>query len=261
MSECAVDDVEQVAVRARSRGMELFELAFRLLDMFDQQRTPDQKRFHDAIFQTCAAHIFKDDFLQHREELLDRFDWDEFKMAAMIMTPRRSGKTTAAAMACAVLLYVGRGMELLVFSSGQEMSSTFMQKVKAYFLQLPNAHERILRNDVKRFSVAHIDAPAGLSAEQLFAGKHVNTLLARAATVNGNKGVSADVFFLEEAALIPQSILGEVIAPMLKVSNSALVMLSTRRGPENYFDKLFARDDDASRRLFSRLQMQSLQSS
>jgi hypothetical protein len=177
---------------------------------FAQQRSHDQKRFHDAIFQTIAPHIYKGDFLFRRDDLLDRFGRDAFNMAAMVMTPRRWGKTTATAMALAVALYVCRGINILVFSTGQDMSTTLMEKVKAYFMELPGAAERVLSTTCKRFLVTHVDEPLGSPKTFVLQCGRFNSLLARAATVQGNKGVTADVFVLEEASRIPKQILHEV---------------------------------------------------
>jgi hypothetical protein len=241
---------------AQCAGQRFYELGMKLLDSFSEKRSPDQKRFHDAIFQTLAPHIYKDDFLYRRDELLDKFGREAFNMAAMIMTPRRWGKTTATAMAIAVVLYIGRGINILVFSTGQDMSTTLMNKVKGYFMQLPRAEKRLLSTTDKRFLVSHIDEPPGKSKTLVIQSGRHNSLLARAATVSGNKGVTADVFVLEEASRIPKQILHEVIAPMLKVSNSVLLALSTHLGEDNYYTKLFDRQGPEMDELFVRIRVE-----
>jgi hypothetical protein len=237
-------------------GQRFYELGLQLLDTFEEKRSPDQKRFHDAIFQTLAPHIYKGDFLYKRDELLDKFGREAFNMAAMIMTPRRWGKTTATAMAMAVVLYIGRGINILVFSTGQDMSTTLMNKVKGYFMQLPRAEQRLLTVNDKKFVVSHIDETPGKSKALVLQSGRCNSLLARAATVSGNKGVTADVFVLEEASRIPKQILHEVIAPMLKVSNSVLLALSTHLGEDNYYTKLFDRQGPEMDELFVRIRVE-----
>jgi hypothetical protein len=241
---------------SKCRGEELFQLAMISLDSFKWKRSPDQKRFHDAIFMTSAPHIYKSDFLTCRDKILDRFGRDEFPLAAMIMTPRRWGKTTASAMAAAVLMYVGRKLNILVFSTGQRMSTLFAQKVKTYFCELPGASQRILVNNTTTFEVASFDSPKGLTKQATLTAGFSNKLSALASTVKGTKGVTADIIILEEASRIPQQLLSETCAPLLKVANAVLIALSTRLGPDNYYSKLFARDDDLANRILLRLKIE-----
>lgn len=54
-----------------------------------------------------------------------------------------------------------------------------------------------------------------------------------------NKGIEADIFVVDEASRVPGDIISEVIAPMLRVKNTVLIMLSTNLGKENHYSKLF----------------------
>ncbi len=63
-------------------------------------------------------------------------------------------------------------------------------------MQLPHAQRRLLGANVKSFVVSSMGAPSGWSKARLANAGMCNTLLARAATVQGNKGISADVFVL-----------------------------------------------------------------
>jgi hypothetical protein len=73
---------------------------------------------------------------------------------------------------------------------------------------------------------------------------------------SGNRGITADCFILEEAAFIPKGILTQIIAPMLKVSNSVLIALSTHNGEENYYSRLFNDPDPAMNRLYIRVRIE-----
>jgi len=237
-------------------GENIFRLAMQLLDKFKWKRSPDQKRFHDAIFLTAAPHIYGSDFLTCRDQILDQFQRSEFPLAAMIMTPRRWGKTTASAMAAAVLMYVGRRLNILVFSTGQRMSTLFAQKVKTYFCELPGGAERIIVNNTSTFEVSAFDCPKNMTKQSIHTAGLTNKLSALASSVKGTKGVTADIIILEEASRIPKSLLTETCAPLLKVANAVLIALSTRLGPENYYSKLFERDDDIANRILLRLRIE-----
>ena len=238
-------------------GMRCLDLCFKTADKFKQKRSPDQIEFHDAIFQTCAPHIVgKKDYPLVRQQLMRRFGRTESNMAALIMTPRRWGKTTAVAMAVACMMYCSRGVTIVVFSTGQRMSTTFMDKVRGYYLELEGAGDRVAKSNGEEFVVTHSGSTKGLSPSQLAERGEVNRLLARAGDVAGNKGVSFDIAILEEASRIDEGILQEVIAPMMKVADSVLIGLTTHLGEDNYFTKLMDADTPAARRLFVRLRIE-----
>ena len=239
----------------KNEGMHWFDKCFELADAFKDERSPDQVRFHEAIFNTCAPIILGSDYLFMREELMRRFGRTEPNMAAMIMTPRRWGKTTAVSMALACLMYCCRGVNIVVFSTGQKMSTALMDKVRGYFMELDGAESRVCTNNTKEFTVTHAGTPSEDRARCEQAGL-VNRLQALAATVQGNKGITADIFVLEEASRIPKQILHEVIAPMMKVANSVLIALSTHLGEDNYYTKLFESNHPAVKRLFLKLRVE-----
>lgn len=54
-----------------------------------------------------------------------------------------------------------------------------------------------------------------------------------------NKGIEADIFVVDEASRVPSDIISEVIAPMLRVKNTVLIMLSTNLGKDNHYSKMF----------------------
>jgi hypothetical protein len=248
---------EASAVASQRKGLYYFDRCDELADMFDFKRSPDQQRFHSAIFQTCAPHIVgRENYLAVRDQLLTRAGREEPNMGALIMCPRRWGKTTATAMAMAVIMYVCRGVNILVFSTGQAMSTTFMQMVSKFFMQLPTAGERIIIDNSREFGVSHMGTPSGVNRHHIKASGRYNILKARAANVTHNRGVTADIFVLEEAAAIPAQVLRTVIAPMLKVDQAVLVALSTHQGKENYYTKLLKSEDPMMERLFIRMSVE-----
>jgi len=132
-------------------GDDLVDLANQLLDAFKEVRSPDQFDVHNAIMQTCAPHIYAQDFDERRVEILKKQQRTAFVMSALIMTPRRWGKTMATAMAMAVLLYVCRKITIVTFATGQDISNAFLATTRALYLQLPNARNRILDNSKSTF--------------------------------------------------------------------------------------------------------------
>lgn len=238
-------------------GLTFFNTGMELLDSFSLTRSADQRRFHDAIMVTMAPHILKSDYLFMREDLLRRFDMQSQNMATLILCPRRWGKSTSVSMALAVLLRVCRGVNIVIFSTGEDSSSTLLQMTKDFFFQLPGCKDRITINRRDMLATLPADAETGTNVNSATSRSRMtcNTILARSGNVTGNRGITADCFILEEAAYIPRGILTQIIAPMLKVSNSVLIAISTHNGEENYYSRLMLDPDPIMDRLFIRLRV------
>ena len=166
-------------------GDEYYDMAAKLLDTFRQKRSPDQKMFHNAFLQTCVPHLYAEDFLGARIDIMKRTKRKAFNMAALILTPRRWGKTTATSMGTAVLMYCCRGITIVIFSTGLEMSTILMNKVKGYFMELPRAQQRILKESADGFYITRADETSTASKKAIMASGRYNKLIPRAATVQG----------------------------------------------------------------------------
>jgi hypothetical protein len=191
-------------------GLQLFEDALRLLDCFSMTRSLDQRQFHDAMMFTAAPLILQSDYLSFREALFQRFKRSSQNMATLILCPRRWGKSICGAMMIAVLLYVCRGINIVIFSTGSDCSSTFLQMVKDFFLQLPNANSRITvnRKDMICTLPADADFAASKSANNSRSRLACNTVMARSGNVVGTKILNilnSSYIFLSFAILLLHS--------------------------------------------------------
>jgi hypothetical protein len=64
------------------------------------------------------------------------------------------------------------------------------------------------------------------------------------------RGTGGDLVILEEAAFIDESVFNEVVIPLLEVSNTALVGISTPQDKNNYYSSLVHLEDDHGNRVF-----------
>jgi hypothetical protein len=249
---------KKIKVSDEPIGMKFFNEGMCLLDSFDLTRSNDQCKFHDAIMLTLAQHILKDDYACMREKLLLRFNRTTQNMGALILCPRRWGKSTSVAMALAVCLRICRGINIVIFSTGTDSTTTLLQMTRDFYLQLPDAEQRITinRKDMICTLPADLDCSQGSNSQMRRKQFLCNSVIARSGNVTGNRGITADCFVLEEAAYIPRGILTQIIAPMLKVSNSVLVALSTHQGEENYYSRLFNDQSPEMDKLFIRLRIE-----
>ena len=259
----SVCDDEIESEQKENLGEKFMRMAKQLLDKFKQTRTVDQKKLHDAILQTCAPHIYGPDFVMARNRLLRLFKRKESPMAALIMTPRRWGKTEAVAMAVAVLMYVCRGVNIVVFSTTQNIASKLMMRVKACFTELCeatgiNPKDKIVHDNVREFYTRHADDDGSMSDTDCLRASRYNSIEARSQTAKNSRGIAADIFILEEAAYIHPMILQQVIAPMLIKMNTVFIGLSTNNGSENYFSKLFRANTVLHNELFVHVEVDKM---
>jgi hypothetical protein len=71
----------------------------------------------------------------------------------------------------------------------------------------------------------------------------------------GLKGLEFNIAILEEAAIIPPSMM-EVIAPCLLVANSVFIAISTATGSDNYLSQMFANENQKARELLIRIHVE-----
>jgi hypothetical protein len=162
-----------------------------LLDQFKWKRTKDQTAFHEDFIKLTLPHIFKDDFERYRVQLMRMFKIETFKVGALILCPRRWGKTVAVAMFVAAMLMVCDNVTIATFSSGQRASSGLMTQVIRFVYEL-GGEKRVVVSNEECFQVAlpsTIDVNGNRLESKLAiknAGK-VNKLFAYPASAKGTK--------------------------------------------------------------------------
>ena len=97
-------------------------------------------------------------------------------------------------MALAVILYVCRGVNVVIFSTGSDSSTTLLQMAKDFFFMLPNAMKKITvnRKDMICTLPADIDVATRVPSAAEGRNRFVNnTIMARSGNVVGTLSLSA----------------------------------------------------------------------
>jgi hypothetical protein len=238
-----------------SVGEQRYQLAVQQLDRFTLPRSTHQIQAHDAMLQICCSHIYGVDFLRCRPQLMKQFKIQAFSMATLMLFPRRFGKTTAVAMFLATLLAVCRGIKIVIVSPTQDVSNMLLSAARGFFYEIPDAEDRTVTNQAKCFSVAYMGEFANVSKQTQLATGRINSLSARAPTIQGNKGITADLIVMDEASRVDQSFINEVIAPLLTKNNTCMICISTALGANNWFSKLFTKNQGRHDDLFLRFRV------
>lgn len=242
-----------------SQGEETYKRTIQMLDEFKDKgrqlhRSPDQHRFHEAMMQAAAPHIMGyQDFERARVRLLTRHKRDVPVVACLILCPRRWGKTACVAMMVAALMHNCPGIKIVILAQQEKGAVDILNAVKKYFLHIPGANAKILKNDRTEFWCMLPSERLGQrTKENIRTSGDMNTIRAYASNISGFKGAEANLFILEEASRIPELMMSEGVGPMLMVKHTVVIGISTPLGPDNTFSKLFAKQDPHLEDLFIR---------
>lgn len=118
------------------------------------KRSAMQKAAHRAMIQATLRVIFRHDFASNVQALRKMFKIDKIRREVLIAAIRRAGKTVAAAMFCAVTVYVMSMVVMAVFSTGRRASRSFLAMGYKIFCELPGGRERIGNFNQETMTVA-----------------------------------------------------------------------------------------------------------
>jgi len=218
------------------------------LDTFGYERTTSQRRFHDAYLQACLPAIYGPrDFSRNQSRILAEHGLAKMHYEVLVVSPRRWGKTFSIGMFCAAMLLNSPGCWISVFSTGQRASTALLDTV-GKFINAAGAADRIVKKNQEELFVKC--APGDPPEEDY------RFLRSYPSSVSGLKGVGAKVVILEEASRLDNQVFTEVVVPLLGVSGTALLGISTPLGEENLYSELVNSVDPTSGdRLFRTLEV------
>ena len=122
-------------------------------------RSNAQVQLHSLFLAAAARKIYGSDFPAHAERLKLQMGWNELKLHALAVTPRRWGKTVGVCMFIAAYLYCVPHSKQIVFSTGRRASRMLLEQVHAFVTKLPGGQGMI-----KTFNVETLElvGPGGV---------------------------------------------------------------------------------------------------
>jgi len=138
---------------------------------------------------------------------------------------RQSGKTTAISVKVIHFAYTNKNVTVLIVSKGLRQSMIMFSVVTNYILGNP-----ILRQSVARYTRTQ------------FHLKNGSRIIALPCSQDGAnlRGHTADMVIMDEAAFMPEVVIGNVIFPMLATTDGIAIMVSTPWGRNHIFYRSFA---------------------
>lgn len=236
-------------------GDKYYKRAIQNLDRMTIQPSPSQREFLKMFIDVNLPHIYKHEFLRNKVKILHRRKEKALQKAAFLTCPRRFGKTQATSLGNATLLDVCRGINIITVANSQTIATELMIMTMKNFAAIPGNSERIIFSNQKMCCVTRADVAPGTPPDIIKQNGWFNTIRACSGNARSQRGMSAHLIVLDEAAFINKAMLEEVIGPMIKVRDTIIVALSTSDKSNNWFSKVFNRNDEQIKRLVSRMQV------
>lgn len=215
-------------------GDKVMKTIWEALNGFNWKPAPHQIKFHRSMLMSMVPLIYGDDWENYAENIRQSLRLEEgekIKQQVVISTPRRYGKTVSVAMFCAALLYALPGHQIACFSPFGRQSDLFTDMVYKFFIQLPNGIGMVAKKNNEKL----ITSPNGREIHP-----NANTLYSMKGNAEGNRGITAQIVILEEAAFIPAGMFFDIVMPLMNVKHTAVIGISTPpKTHMNYYLGLF----------------------
>lgn len=116
------------------------------LAIIGHTRSEDQKKFHHEFERAIAPGLYGPTFEIEYQRILKENGWKSVRPQAMVITPRRWGKTWATAMfVCAYVLSVPNGVQC-IFSTSSRVSEMFLELVFRFIVEIDGAKEKVIKH-------------------------------------------------------------------------------------------------------------------
>lgn len=113
------------------------------LNSMPVERHEDQKRFHEEFLRAVAPGLYGHMFESEYPRILKQNGWKGVRPQAMIITPRRWGKTYCVAMFVAAYLMSVPNAVQCIFSTSARISQMILELIYRFYISFPGAQAKI----------------------------------------------------------------------------------------------------------------------
>ncbi len=92
-------------------------------------RSKEQRQIHETYIRCNLPKIYQRDWEDNQERILQKFGLTKLAQEALVVMPRRSGKTWSMAMFCAVMMVCVSDIEVSIFATGQRTASKLLKLI------------------------------------------------------------------------------------------------------------------------------------
>jgi hypothetical protein len=223
------------------------KLLYKTLARFDTEtefvRSIQQKQFHDLFIAASIRNIYKKDFVKSYKQILTNNPQfkNDLNQNVIVTCPRRFGKTMSVAMFIAAYLLTIDEAEIAVFSPSKRQSLMLLEQVEKFIHLLKSSSRISTRNSEKLFVNANDNSSSILNIRKSFYYP---------AVISSLKGVSAKTLILEEMAMLPGQVFYEVILPLMQLSETYMIGISTIKDESNFMSRYIKQKDEHGQQFF-----------
>lgn len=95
-------------------------------------RSKEQRELHEVYIRSCLPKIYQYEWEDNQERILHKFGLTKLQQEALVIMPRRAGKTWSMAMFIATMLLVCSDIEISVFATGQRTAGKLLKIVSKF---------------------------------------------------------------------------------------------------------------------------------
>ena len=99
-------------------------------------RSREQRMIHETYIRTCLPKIYQSEWEDAQERILIQYGLEKLQQEALVVMPRRSGKTWSMAMFCGVMLISCADIEISIFATGQRTASKLLKLIDKFLGKL-----------------------------------------------------------------------------------------------------------------------------
>ena len=99
-------------------------------------RSKEQRLIHETFIRSALPKIYQGEWEDNQERILRQYGIKKLQQEALVVMPRRSGKTWSMAMFCAAMLIVCSDIEISIFATGQRTASKLLKLIDKMLTRL-----------------------------------------------------------------------------------------------------------------------------
>lgn len=192
-----------------------------------------QKNFLEVFISSNLKNIFKEDYDIHETRIKKKYGNKKSQPFSIVFCPRQFGKSfsTSWFVSCAMLILIN--VKIVVVSKNLEQAKNFLDYVKGGFEILKKwgfKNYRVSTNNVKVFVVELLDKNGNVVSK--------NTLRCVSSSLDGSRGISANIIIVDEASSVSDLYILTVLFPLLLIEGTSCIFITTIKNSENLMTRI-----------------------
>ena len=209
----------------------------------DTPRGVFQIMVHKWLIKAILPYLYKECWGDKESIIRRKYMLTETLKFFLVKTARRMGKSEGIAMFAASAVLILRNFKVAIFAQNRTSARTLMSRVKAMIIRLLNKTKSDHNMGRKIWNVDKI----GIWHDDEKDEENISFVSAFASTPESCKGQGFDLGIIDEAALVPTSVMLEGVVPMFTMKNAVACAISTPRSEDNNYSHLLnSTKDDGS---------------